>query len=51
MKKLASMTDKVIITEFVYIMLAYFSLEVISHLELAIKDVKIDISTLSPTTI
>ena len=32
-------------------MLAYPSLEVISHLESAIKDVKIDTSTPSPTTI
>ena len=32
-------------------MLTYFSLEIISYLELVIKDVKIDISTPSPITI
>ena len=50
-KKLISMTNKVIIAEFIYIMLAYFSPEVINHLESVIKDVKIDIFILSSITV
>ena len=50
-KKSANIINKVITTEFIYIMFAYLSLEVISHLKSVIKNVKIDISTLSPTTI
>ena len=45
------MINKVITTEFIYIIFIYFNPEVISHLESVIKDVKIDISTLSPTII
>ena len=50
-KKLVNITNKIITTEFTYIMLVYLSLEVISYLESAIKNVKIDTSTPSPTTI
>ena len=50
-KKSVSMTNKVIITKFIYIMLVHPSLEVINNFELVIKDVKIDIFTSSPTTV
>ena len=45
------MINKIIIMKFIYIIFAYSSLEVINHLESAIKDVKIDTSTLSPIII
>ena len=45
------MTDKVITAEFAHIVLTHPSPEVISHLESATKDVKIDTSTSSPTTV
>ena len=45
------MINKVIITEFIYIILVYLSLEVINYFELAIKNVKIDISILFPITV
>ena len=45
------MIDKVIITEFIYIIFTYLNLEIINYFESATKNVKIDISTPSPTTI